>query len=114
MPENAQVLVVDDDDYKSSNVEFYLKSQGHQVVYRASNMGEAKQFLDNGSPFDVALVDQSLTNGGKEGEILAALIKKKFPGKPVISISSTSQKWSLFDSLTANDLGLIANAITGL
>ena len=77
-----RILVVDDEPSVSRAIKMLLKFDGHEV--QTVESGEAALALLEQHVFDLIITDYSLGLGGMKGNQLAATIKQRWPGLPVI------------------------------
>jgi CheY-like chemotaxis protein len=82
------ILVVDDDDLVCETISMLLQCDGHQVD-SASNGKQALAAFD-ASTFDLVITDFFMP--AMKGDELAAAIKLRSPGQPVIMISAYPEK----------------------
>jgi CheY-like chemotaxis protein len=78
------VLVVEDEVVLRMSTVDMLERLGY-LVAAVGNAEQALELLDKGNSFDVLLTDLGLP--GMSGEELAAEIRRRFPGLPVIVAS---------------------------
>jgi CheY-like chemotaxis protein len=79
-----RILVVDDEPSVCETIEMILKFDGHKVQTVASGK-EALSLLEQ-SGFDVVVTDYSMPE--MKGNVLAAAIKQRSPGLPVVMITA--------------------------
>lgn len=86
---NERILVVDDRhaDTTCDAIKIFGKKDGHEVVGVARSMDEVKTFVDSGLEITLALVDNRFPKIG-DGETAANIIKEKFPGVIIITLSA--------------------------
>lgn len=83
-----RVLVVDDEPYVCDALKMMLSIDGHEVV-TAGGGSEALGLFDQGH-FDLVITDYSMP--GMKGDELAAALKSRSPGLPVIMITAYVEK----------------------
>ncbi|MFB3851038.1 MAG: response regulator [Acidobacteriota bacterium] len=88
-----KILIVDDDTDMIEQTKAYLESIGYSV-FEAYSQKEAEELIEQGE-FDAAVVDLMLENPDS-GFVLSSKIKKKFPQKPVIMITSVGKETGIF------------------
>lgn len=122
MPENARVILVDDDPTKREFLTEFLIMSGHVVVGTAESlqagleliaaMAQLKEQIHVGL-FDRNLLGKRNILNRDHGQHLATAFRTAFPDAKVISISSDEVAWSDIPSLTyADGSGAIARAVT--
>jgi len=85
MNKPSKLLLVDDNDEILSTLKDYLIKKGYEV-FSASDGLEALKLLETDQQgFDLVITDLVMPNISGVG--LIAIIKKKFPGLPVIAIT---------------------------
>ncbi len=82
-----KILVVDDEPLVADAVRMMLTFEGHEVV-TARNAQEALALFEPGK-FDLVITDYAMP--GMKGDELAAAIKSRAPGKPVILITAYAE-----------------------
>jgi two-component system, OmpR family, response regulator len=82
-----KILIVDDDPDLLETLEFELKKDQHQVV-SASGREEAEDVLLKTKP-DLAILDLMMEEQDS-GFVLCRMIKKMYPGTPVIILTSVT------------------------
>ncbi len=80
----SRILVVDDEAVVCESVRLMLALDGHQV--ETANSAEAAEGLWAEGGFDLTIVDHELP--GRKGVELAAVIKARAPGQPVLMITA--------------------------
>jgi CheY-like chemotaxis protein len=93
-----RVLVVDDESSVSKAIQMLLEHDGHQV--QTADSGEAALALLEHGKFDLIITDYSMQpmNGGQ----LAARIKRRWPGQPVIMATASAYGLLVSDKLSAD------------
>ena len=86
-PAPKRILVVDDEPFVCDAVKMMLNFDGH-VVDTASNAKEALAIFDK-SKFDLVITDFAMPE--MKGDELAAAIKAKSPGQPVVMITAYAE-----------------------
>ena len=116
-PEKAEIIIVDDNEDRSSSLATFLIRAGHQILGIATTRKEAEKIIAEIKKLDVALLDGNLDPTesnphmfGVDGEHLAKLVRQKFPQVKVISISGRPQDWS--DTPLLRGGAEIAEAVT--
>ncbi|MGA7144781.1 MAG: response regulator [Desulfobacterales bacterium] len=85
MDKPSKLLIVDDDEEIQSTLKDFLIKKGYEV-FSASDGLEGLKLLETEEPgFDLVITDLVMPNISGVG--LIAIIKKKFPGLPVIAIT---------------------------
>lgn len=79
-----KILVVDDEPVVSETVKMMLKFEGHEV--KTANNAQSALALFEQEKFDVVITDYSMRP--TKGDELAAAIKARVPGQPVILITA--------------------------
>ena len=82
-----RILVVDDEPFVCDAVKMMLTFDGH-LVETASNGREALAMFDK-EKFDLVITDYSMPN--MKGDELAAAIKARAPGQPVVMITAYAE-----------------------
>ncbi len=82
-----KILVVDDEPLVSNAVKMMLTFDGHDVV-TASHGKEALALFEQ-DKFDLVITDYAMP--GMKGDELAAAIKSRVPGQPVILITAYAE-----------------------
>lgn len=82
--EKLKILVVDDEPAVCGAIKMLLELDGHQVQTAGGGM-EALAVLEQ-DKFDLVTTDFSMA--GMKGDTLAAAIKQRLPGQPVLMISA--------------------------
>lgn len=96
-----RVLIVDDDPDVLDQVQMSLEAGGFNVV-RAESRQEAEDWLTEQSP-DLAVVDLMMETADA-GFTLCHHLKKKYPGTPIIVLTSVSSETGVdFDAVTADE-----------
>lgn len=90
--ENARVIIIDDDPTIREDCRLNLEARNHVIVGEASSVVEAQELVNGLSPneLDIAVIDGNLSRqseGGVDGERIAALIHAKLPGVTVVGAS---------------------------
>ena len=75
-----RILVVDDEPDVRQAIKMMLEHDGHEV--QTVDSGEAALALLEHNTFDLITTDYSMA--GMKGDQLAAIIKQRWPGQPVI------------------------------
>ncbi len=88
MPQpKKKILVVDDEPFVCDAVKMMLVFDGHEVV-TANNGKEALETLERGK-FDLVITDFAMP--GMKGDELAAAVKSRSPGQPVVMITAYAE-----------------------
>ena len=82
-----RILVVDDEPFVCDAVKMMLTFDGH-LVETASNGKDALEMFDKGK-FDLVITDFAMPN--MKGDELAATIKARVPGQPVVMITAYAE-----------------------
>ena len=82
-----RILVVDDEPFVCDAVKMMLTFDGH-VVETASNGKDALEMFAKGK-FDLVITDFAMPN--MKGDELAATIKARVPGQPVVMITAYAE-----------------------
>jgi CheY-like chemotaxis protein len=82
-----KILVVDDEPFVCNAVKMMLEHDGHDVA-SASSGAEALSLFDQGK-FDLVITDFAMP--GMKGDELAAAIKARVPGQPVVMITAYAE-----------------------
>src|SRR5215204_3861831 len=82
-----RILVVDDEPFVCDAVKMMLMFDGH-TVETASNGKEALTIFE-GSKFDLVITDFAMPS--MKGDELAAAIKARVPGQPVVMITAYAE-----------------------
>lgn len=82
-----RILVVDDEPFVCDAVKMMLMFDGH-LVETASNGKDALEMFDKGK-FDLVITDFAMPN--MKGDELAATIKARAPGQPVVMITAYAE-----------------------
>src|SRR5438477_5790713 len=82
-----RILVVDDEPFVCDAVKMMLNFDGH-LVETASNGKEALDMFEQGK-FDLVITDFSMPS--MKGDELAAAIKARAPGQPVVMITAYAE-----------------------
>ena len=85
--QQKRILVVDDEPFVCDAVKMMLNFDGH-VVDTASNARDALAIFDQGK-FDLVITDFAMPN--MKGDELAAAIKERCPGQPVVMITAYAE-----------------------
>ena len=106
-PENAKLIIVEDDERWLQAFIRSLTYSGHQVLGITRTKEEAlqlfEQFMASGEVVDFILLDGDLSPssfGGQDGNALAEIARKKFLEVGILSISAFPQKWSDIPKIT--------------
>jgi len=99
-----RILVVDDEPYVCDALKMLLTLDGHEVV--TANAGAEALALFNQGRFDLMITDYSMP--GMKGDELAAAVKSRNPGQPIIMITAYVEKLSGGDSPLVNVNELVA------
>ena len=86
-PSPRRILVVDDEPFVCDAVKMMLTFDGH-LVETASNGKEALAMFDK-EKFDLVITDYAMPN--MKGDELAAAIKARAPGQPVVMITAYAE-----------------------
>ncbi len=82
-----RILIVDDDPLVVITLELLLSSEGHEVI--AVDHPEAALASLEDSRFDLVITDLGLPQ--MDGLALAGVIKRRFPGQPVVLSSGSPE-----------------------
>ena len=82
-----KILVVDDEPFVCDAVKMMLSFDGH-LVETASNAKQALDLLQKGR-FDLVITDYAMPS--MKGDELAAQIKSRTPGQPVVMITAYAE-----------------------
>src|SRR6266404_1304031 len=82
-----RILVVDDEPFVCDAVKMMLTFDGH-IVETASNGKDALEMFEKGK-FDLVITDFAMPN--MKGDELAATIKARSPGQPVVMITAYAE-----------------------
>lgn len=82
-----RILVVDDEPFVCDAVKMMLNFDGH-IVETASNGKDALEMFDKGK-FDLVITDFAMPS--MKGDELAAAIKARAPGQPVVMITAYAE-----------------------
>jgi len=82
-----RILVVDDEPFVCDAVKMMLTFDGH-VVETASNGKDALEMFELGK-FDLVITDFAMPN--MKGDELAAIIKARAPGQPIVMITAYAE-----------------------
>lgn len=93
MEKRKKILVAEDDMDMMEQMNLYLESINYQVI-KAYTQEEAEKII-NGGDFDAAILDLMLENPDS-GFILSHKIKKNFPNKPVIIVTSVAKETGVY------------------
>ena len=85
-----QILVVDDESAVCKAFKQLLEFDGHKV--QTAESGEAALGLFEAGRFDLIITDYSMC--GMKGDALAALIKARRPGQPIIMATAFAADFS--------------------
>jgi DNA-binding response OmpR family regulator len=85
MDKPSKLLIVDDDKETQSMLKDYLIKKGYEVFSASDGLESLKLFETEEPGFDLVITDLVMPNISGVG--LIAIIKKKFPGLPVIAIT---------------------------
>jgi DNA-binding NtrC family response regulator len=88
-----KILVVEDDTDMMEQMELYLNSKGYDVI-KAYTQKDAEAIIDK-EHFDGAVLDLMLENPDS-GFVLSHKIKKSFPERPVIIITSVTKETGIY------------------
>ncbi len=86
-PPKKKILVVDDEPFVCDAVKMMLVFDGHEVI-TANNGKEALETLDR-DKFDLVITDFAMP--GMKGDELAAAVKSRSPGQPVVMITAYAE-----------------------
>ena len=87
------ILVVDDESFVRQSVHIFLQGDGY-VVHEAKNGAEALALFEPGK-FDMVFTDYFMPD--MKGDQLAAAIKQRSPGQPVVMITAYPEKFRSSD-----------------
>ena len=93
-----RILVVDDEPFVCDAVKMMLAFDGHEVD-TATNPREALTLFQPGK-YDVVITDFAMP--GMKGDELAAAIKAKAPGQPIVMITAYAEMLQTSKELLAN------------
>src|ERR1043165_7091154 len=82
-----RILVVDDEPFVCDAVKMMLNFDGHNV--ETANSGNAALAIFEQGKFDVVITDFAMPN--MKGDALAAAIKARAPGQPVVMITAYAE-----------------------
>lgn len=93
-PENARVLVVEDDEEWLNAIEEILESSGHRVVLTATTLKKALEVSEGlrDKNIDVAIIDGNLgpyRYDGRDGQIVISAIRKNAPNVKTVGMSGS-------------------------
>ncbi|HOJ86864.1 MAG TPA: response regulator [Elusimicrobiales bacterium] len=109
MEKKRKILVAEDDSDMMEQMNIYLESNDYRVL-KAYTQEEAEKIIDSGD-FDAAVLDLMLENPDS-GFILSHKIKKNFPDKPVIIVTSVAKETGVyFDKNADSNNWIKADAI---
>ena len=86
-PIQKRVLVVDDEPFVCEAVKMMLTFDGHQV--ESASSGKEALAMFEPAKFDLVITDYSMP--GMRGDELAAAIKARAPGQPVVMITAYAE-----------------------
>jgi DNA-binding NtrC family response regulator len=84
MPENASILLIDDEEFLRLTMSLILKREGY-TVSTAANLLEAHKCLKS-AQFDLAFLDLKLPDGS--GLSLLPDLRKQYPNMPVLVLTA--------------------------
>ncbi len=89
MTQEIKIVLVEDEDVLRENYQELLTLEGYQVI-SFDNRHDAFDFFQNNN-VDIAILDVKLGNDDQEGGfLLCTELRKKWPGMPIIFLSSKS------------------------
>ena len=99
MPKEAKIFLVEDNEGYRKVLARFLTMEGHVVFSQAGSLEEALNMITRllAKDVDILLTDgnlSELSSDGIDGASIAKKFRKKFPNKPVLSISLDRQTWS--------------------
>ena len=94
MPEEARILLVEDDPVHRMGLKSFLERHGHKIVAEAATFEEAAEVARKLSELEVnvAIVDGNLTpddTSGNDGRLITDLIRKNGGGIPIVGHSGS-------------------------
>jgi len=90
--QGCQILVVDDEPTVSGAIKILLQFDGH--VVQTADHGEAALALLEQHQFDLIITDFFMP--GMKGDQLAAHIKQRWPGQPIIMATAFAKEFNTF------------------
>lgn len=90
-PDNARVLVVEDDSCLQEAIRETLERGGHRVVGNAPTRDLAITLIKSELDLDVVTLDGNLHDGiydGKDGQVVLAVIRANRPEVKIVGVSS--------------------------
>lgn len=90
-PDNARVLVVEDDPDLREAIQGTLEKGGHNVVAVASTRDQAIALISSRLKIDVATLDGNLHDeiyDGEDGQVVLAVIRANRPEVKIVGVSS--------------------------
>lgn len=93
MEKRKKILVVEDDGDMMEQMKMYLESNKYDVI-QAYTQEEAEKIINEGI-FDGAVLDLMLENPDS-GFVLSHKIKRNFPEKPVIIVTSVTKETGVY------------------
>jgi len=91
--DKKKILVVEDDTDMMEQMVLYLESNDYEVI-KAYTQEEAEKIIEK-EDFDAAVLDLMLENPDS-GFVLSHRIKKAFPNRPVIIVTSVSKETGIY------------------
>lgn len=88
-----KILIAEDDGDLMEQMDIYLTGLGYEVL-KAYNQKEAEKIISE-KDFDAAVLDLMMENPDS-GFILSHKIKKSFPKKPVIIVTSVTKETGFY------------------
>ncbi len=85
MDKPFKLLIIDDDEEILSTLKYFLSSKRYEVFSASDGLEGLKLLETEEQDFDLVITDLVMPNISGVG--LIAIIKKKFPGLPVIAIT---------------------------
>jgi len=82
-----RILVVDDEPFVCDAVKLMLAFDGHEV--ETANSGKQALSILEKSKFDLVITDYAMP--AMRGDELAAAVKARFPGQPVVMITAYAE-----------------------
>ncbi len=86
-PEKCKILIVEDEPQVRDVLKMLLSFDGHEIA-TAGDANEALAMFGQAG-FDVVITDYSMP--GMKGDALAAALKARLPGQPVIMITANAE-----------------------
>lgn len=105
----ARILIAEDDSDLMEQMDVYLSGGGYEVL-KAYTQKDAEKIMEE-KEFDAAVLDLMMENPDS-GFILSHKIKKSFPNKPVIIVTSVTKETGFyFDKSQDRDNWIKADAV---